>query len=229
MAIGVCLAGGLVLGAAMTFAPSLGSARPTPSAIHYVEAALGDSQVSFPMPTTSPLPAVVLPSATPTSESLMPVSTSAPAEPAASTSPSPSSIAPERSVAAVAEPLPEPSRSAQPHSTPTPARSETAPAPGRPLQSSRPAVPAAVPVPLNGWAPGKLRVGPNDVSVPKLSTGAKVTITVMCSPSTACQMAGSRLVIDPTAAQVSVTWRSPGNSRSKAWTSSRTLSAPGTS
>jgi hypothetical protein len=227
MAIGACLAGGLVLSAAMTFGPSLGSPSSTPSTAHFDEAALSDSQVSFPMPTTTPNPAVAMPSATPTAESLVPVATSASAEAAASTSPSPSSIAPEQLRAEVADPLPEPSRSAQLHSTPSPAGSKTETTSGRPLQSPRPAVPAAVPVPLNGWAPNRLHVGANDVSVPKMSTSAKVTVTIMCSPSAACQMSGSSLMIDPSASQVAVTWRSPGNRRSKAWSTSRTLSAIG--
>lgn len=229
MAIGACLAGGLVLGAVATFAPSLGSANRTPGASNYDEAELGDSQVSFPMPTATPPPAVVVPSAMSTSESLTPVPTSASAEPVTSTSPSPSSVAPKQSAAGVAEAMPEPSRNALPHSTPAPHRSTTALAAGRTVEHSRPAVPAAVPAPLNGWVPSKLRVGPNDVSVPQLSTGAKVAVTVMCSPSAACQMSGSSLVIDPTAAQVAITWRTPGNSRSKAWTASRTLSVPATS
>lgn len=229
MAIGACLAGGLVLGAATTFAPSLGSARPTPSASHYDEAALGDSQVSFPMPTATPPPAVVVPSATPTSESLTLGPASASADPVTSTSPEPRSTAPHRSAPTVANPTTEPAWTAQPHAESTPARSATSPSPGRPFQNSRPAVPAAAPVHLNGWVPRQLRVGANDVTAPKLSTGAKVTVTVMCSPSTACQMSGSSLVIDPAAAQVAVTWRSPGNSQSRAWSASRTFSATETS
>jgi hypothetical protein len=50
-----------------------------------------------------------------------------------------------------------------------------------------------------------------------------VRVTVGCSPSSACQVSADQLVIDATAASVTVTWWAPARSGYPSWEVSRGL------
>lgn len=74
-----------------------------------------------------------------------------------------------------------------------------------------------------GWSAPALRVGANDLTVPVLSSGARVQITVACSPSRTCTVSGSDLLVDPAASMVTVTWSAPARAGYRAWRVSRAL------
>jgi hypothetical protein len=74
-----------------------------------------------------------------------------------------------------------------------------------------------------GWSAPALRVGANDVRPPSLTSGARVQVLVACSPSRACVVSGSDLVIDPAAESVTVTWSAPARAGYRAWSVSRGL------
>jgi hypothetical protein len=74
-----------------------------------------------------------------------------------------------------------------------------------------------------GWSAPVLQVGVNHVRPPLLTSGAAVQVTVACSPSSACIVSGSDLLIDPTAASVTVTWSAPARTGYRAWSVSRAL------
>jgi hypothetical protein len=59
------------------------------------------------------------------------------------------------------------------------------------------------------------------VRPPSLTSGASVQVTVACSPSRACLVSGSDLVIDPSAESVTVTWSASARSGYRAWSVSR--------
>lgn len=225
-AIGACLLGGVVLGAATTVMPSLGSATTTSRASLGDQAALGDSKVTFPLPTPTPTEIASLPS-TPRSRVLAP--TRAWTDPTASTPPSWSPTPPHPTASAATRMPTPPPGAVQQQSKAAPGRHATSQSSGRSIQNSRPALPAPSAAPLRGWVPPQLHVGSNDIASPTLSTGVQATATVMCSPRAACLMSGTVLDIDPIADRVTVTWHSPGNGQTRIWSTSKTLTAAGNS
>lgn len=201
MALGACLAGGLVVGFVTVISPSVGVSDPSPEAAAaspaYSEAELGDVQVTFPTPSmrvATPTSAATPPDAEPSA----PLSTTAPTS--ASTPPSP---APKATPTAA--------------HTSTPTRSTPPPAQAPRPKAIAPAVQRSAPHPLHGWKPPNLGVGVTDISAPALSSGARVHVTVMCTPSSACSAAGSSLKIAPDASTVSVTWSVPPDAKWDSW------------
>ena len=74
--------------------------------------------------------------------------------------------------------------------------------------------------------PAGLGVGETNIAAPKLSSGARADVTVMCTPSAACSAAGSFVTITPEASMVSVTWSAPARNNWRSWTVSRSYKAP---
>lgn len=229
MALGACLAGGLVVGAAMVIGPGVGVTDPSPEAAAsspaYSEAELGDVQVTFPTPSMR----VATPSSAGTpldARPSAPLSTTAPTS--ASTPPSPTPKA---------TPAPSPvsnDASSRDRTKPTAAHTSTPTRPTPPSARSprpkaiAPAARRSAPHPLHGWKPPHLGVGVTDISAPALSSGALVHVTVMCSPSSACAASGNSLTITSEATQVSATWSSPSVAHWRAWMKSSGFHAAAT-
>lgn len=219
MALGACLAGGLVVGVATVFSSSVGSTDPgqdsAASSPAYSEAELGDVQVTFPTPTMSldaptsaPNPSLAPPSSPlPTATSTI---ASAPPSPAPRATPTAS-----RATKAA-------SRSGKPE--PIATHTSTPEIPTQPLvprpKTNAASVHRSKPQPLHHWMPPHLGVGVTDISAPALSSGGRVHVTVMCTPSTACDVNGSALMINSEATRVSVTWSAQFVDRWRAWTAS---------
>jgi hypothetical protein len=72
------------------------------------------------------------------------------------------------------------------------------------------------------WSAPALHAGSNTITVPHLTSGANVTVTVGCSPSAGCALAGSTLDIAE-GTRVTVTWSAPSRPGFTAWTVSRAL------
>lgn len=224
LTIAAMLAGGLALGIITTLAPAPAltsePAAPLPSTSpSWSDDGLGDQVISYP---TSPAP---------TGTTSIATVTPAPSTPAPFPSQAATTATPRSSN--VATPGTTPSRVARPDSRPTP-RATTGPAPtaatGRPSPqasprpSSRPARNSARPaVVRGGWAAPVLRVGVNDLAVPVLSSGARVQVTVACSPSRACVVSGGDLLVDPAVSSVTVTWSAPARAGYRAWRVSRAM------
>lgn len=225
---GAMLAGGLALGIITTLAPApaLTSDSPAPlpsTSTSWSDADLGDQAISYP---TSPVP---------TGTTAMATATPAPSTPAPFPTQAATTATPRSSNGAT--PGATPSPVARPDSRPTsPATSAPAPALATdrpsvrpsprpsPRPSSRPARNSASPaVVRGGWAAPVLRVGLNDLAVPVLSSGAQVQVTVACSPSRACVVSGSDLLVDPAVASVTVTWSAPARAGYRAWRVSRAM------
>jgi hypothetical protein len=83
------------------------------------------------------------------------------------------------------------------------------------------------PQPLDGWQAPDLGVGVTNVGAPRLSSGRRAAVTVMCTPSSACDGAGSSLTITPEASSVSVTWNAPEQGKWRSWSLTRVYGAPG--
>ena len=228
MALGACLAGGLVLGIAGTLSPSIAvagaPAQPTNSASTYSAAELGDAQSTFASdsPTSSPSPSA------PASSSSIPFSDSASTSGGDFSSPTPSTIAASaranasqgtaRANQTTARPLGKP-RAEEPIAAPTPQVKTT------PSRAPRPTIKLTKPEPSGGWSTPQLAVGVVNIAPPKLTSGERPSMTVMCSPSIACVATGSSLSIGPDAQRVTVTWSSPNGGHWTAWTASSTYSA----
>lgn len=156
---------------------------------------LGDAAITYPAPTFSAVPVPV------------PVATVVPMPP---TPPAPTPLSSHPST---------PSLSATPAlGTPEPRTSRV---PSR-VPSAKPRALAAT-RPVGGWAPPRLRVGPIRLSLPTLTSGAKVSLTIGCVPSTACTVTGDVLTIDAAATSVMFTWTAPGTATHTAWQASRSL------
>lgn len=229
MACGAMLAGGAVFGVITTLAPAVSlptasAAIPAPTPL-VTTGGLGDEEITYPASATPKLsawptpiaadPAEMSPSATP-SPTPTPASPSAttPARPTAeaSTSPAAKTKRPVRTGSGVTSP-PASTRAPRPRATPTPTRravQTTAPAPRRTTF-------------LGGWQAPSLQVGANTIVVPRLTSRAKVRVTVGCSPSSACHVTGDQLVIEPSATTVTVTWWAPANGGYPSWQVSRGL------
>lgn len=168
-------------------------------------------------PLPEPTPTATTPIATPTA-----VPTSVPVtQPAASSTPIATPTVTPAAAAATAAPAPRASARPKPRRTsaPTPGRSFSAPAPApRPRPRATPVRAATT----SGWAAQSLQVGANTISVPRLTSGAAVSVTVGCSPSAGCAMTGSTLTISD-GTSVTVTWSAPARSGYTAWSVSRGL------
>jgi hypothetical protein len=219
MAIGVCLAGGLVLGVAGTIGSGVaaGAAQPSSSPSTTSAAAdLGDSEITFTSPSASLTQPTTIAAQTPT-----PTPT-----PTASPSPRPAD--------ATAEPKP---RSSQPTPRATTSASTTPPR----LKPSSPAEPPANafnspkkpepiirkdPSPRGSWKPPTLGIGVVNIGAPRLTSGARPDVAVLCIPSTSCAAQGSSLTISAEADTVVVTWAAPASRNWRAWHADSVFSPP---
>ena len=64
------------------------------------------------------------------------------------------------------------------------------------------------------------------IAPPLLTSGVIPFVTVMCSPSRACNLAGDTLTITEGAQQVTVEWHAPADDGWRAWNAARTFNAP---
>ena len=223
MALGACMAGGLVLGVAGMVSPSLAATNAPATAGESNEArvseGLGDAQVSFPDTSTSPKASVAAPpiDVVHSVEPQAVVSIGPSAEPSSS-APSPTHLS-----------APAATTAATPRATRSPEADRAKSIPKRPnvgtpfTKTSAPPEPTtkqAVTEVLDGWTAAHLAVGLIDIKPPRLSSKADVNVTVMCSPSTSCVAAGNSLTISQDAQRVTVTWNAPGRGLWRAWSAS---------
>lgn len=239
MALGACLAGGLVVGAAAAIGPAVSASsappEPAPSSQTVSPADLGDADVSFPSPTTSSRPTSAAPPPAPSPSAVWPGSTvSSPPRPdhedfiprpTADISATPSATATARAPEPTPVPTPAPTQS------PTPRPTRTTPARGNPMTTGEApghanVVARSTPKPLGSWHAPRLGVGVTNIGAPRLSSGQRADVAVMCTPSTACSASGSSLTITPDASSVSVTWRTPASGKWHSWAVTRAYSAP---
>lgn len=239
LALGACIVAGLGFGVVTTAVAGVAGSAPapaaTPSGSSPVDAAgLGDEVATYPLPVASS-PTVTTPP-----------STAVPGPTLRLTPP------PTLSASAVA-PTPTPTVSTVPATatTATPTVTHTQPArvttvdkghPPRTLPSMAPSAPwhatsahpspaspsqsPGVTRPTGGWHPPALGVGAHDVTPPQLTSGADVGMVLLCSPSTACDLAGGTLTIGPNATSVSVSWSAPAARGHRAWQASTEWYAP---
>ncbi|MDO8731934.1 MAG: hypothetical protein Q7L55_05090 [Actinomycetota bacterium] len=222
MALGACLAGGLVVGAATVISPSIGVINPTPEAAAlspaYSEAELGDIQVTYPTPSmrvATPMSAATPPDAQPNAplSTTAPTSASTPTLPAPKATPTASQVTKDPSSRDRTKPTAT--------KTSTPTRPTLPPTQAPKPTAIAPAVQGSATHPLHDWKLPHLGIGVTDISAPTLSSGARVHVTVMCSPSSACNASGTSLAISPEATHVSVTWSAPADSKWPAWSLTR--------
>ena len=159
---------------------------------------LGDAAITYPAPTFSAPP--------------LPVATAVPKPPTPTPPTSPA-------------PTPLPSHPSTPSSSATPALETPTPRTSRVPSRAPSAKPRALAAtrPIDGWAPPHVRVGPVRLPLPTLTSGAKVSLTIGCVPSTACTVTGDVLTIDPEATSVMLTWTAPGTATHTAWQASKSL------
>lgn len=227
MACGAMLAGGAVFGVITTLAPAVSlptatGTTPNPTATA-TAGGLGDEEITYPAspaPVVSAWPTPIASGPAEMSPSAAPSPT--PASPSATTTARPLAESAASPAAKTQRPLPTgsgamaPSASARaprPRATPTPTRrvaQTPAPAPRRTTF-------------VGGWQAPSLRVGANTIVLPRLTSRAKVRVTVGCSPSSACHVTGDQLVIGPSATAVTVTWWAPANGGYPSWQVSRGL------
>ena len=213
MAVGACLAGGLVLGVAGAVgsgvAASAAQTEPSPPTTSPKED-LGDSEVTFPSPSQTHAAATPIATAiptqvpTPTPKASLAPAESTPSPTAPPTPPGPLSRA--ESMTPVQQPRPEPtkmSESPRPRALRAPARPEAAP---RKVQSPR-----------GSWQPPTLGIGVVNIGAPRLASGARPAVAVLCIPSTSCSAQGSSLTITAEADTVVVTWTAPASREWRAW------------
>ena len=229
MALGACMAGGLVLGVAGMVSPSLAATGTPVAAVdpHEGQAStvLGDAQVSFPEISASPEASM----AASTFGVVHPVESQA----VASVSPSvePSNTAPSPSGASI----PATTTAETPRTTRSPEARPVRSIPKQP-EIGTPLTKASAPTELrmqraatevlDGWSAPHLAVGPIDISPPRLTSKAKVNVTVMCSPSASCAAAGNSLTISQDAQRVTVTWNAPTQDRWREWSASAAYTRP---
>lgn len=208
MAVGACLAGGIVLGVAGVIGSSVAAgahqleASPTTTS---PAGALGDSAITFPAPSETSATAnpradalsTELP--TPIPSATTPASTPRPK----ATTPDPSTSA--KASAPTQRPRPEPKKSTSPQAQSSSA--STAPEPTtRKVQSPR-----------GSWQPPTLGIGVVNIGAPRLASGARPDVAVLCIPSTSCSAQGSSLTITAQADTVVVTWTAPASREWRAW------------
>ena len=123
-------------------------------------------------------------------------------------------------------PSPTPARTAAPRPTPTPTPSTTPdprPAPAASPSASRPRRPAIRRTTVrNNWQAPVLQAGAATLTVPRLTSGATVSVTVACAPRSGCTIAGSQLQV-ATGTSVTLTWTAPARPGYTAWRTSRVL------
>lgn len=136
---------------------------------------------------------------------------------------------------------PTPSKSAQAASSPSandqdgegdPATAARRPATREPARATPPTTraptePRPAPVPRrtavkSSWHRPALRVGTTSITRPRLTSGARVSVTVACAPGAGCSMSGSQLTVSP-GTSVTVTWSAPARRGYTAWRTSRVL------
>ena len=212
MALVACVAGGLVLGIAGMVSPTSAATPPAPSRATPASSAavvdLGDALVSYPLstppvgeatggvPVASASPGVSLPSTVGTPPA-SPSMSAIPAPSPASTRPTPPATPPARANATDGE-----------------------------ARSIKPRTRARTPDEIGGWVAPRLRLGDTSIAPPLLTSGVIPFVTVMCSPSSACNLAGDTLTITDGAQQVSVAWDAPADDGWRAWNATRTYNAP---
>lgn len=225
------LVGGAVFGIVTSLAPTATVTDPTPApsaSTSWSDAELGDQVTTYPSSSSS---LTATPSAAPATASEVAPQTPTPSV-SSTPSPSPSLTESAPSSSALpstttkttpqATPRTTPRATARPTTSPRPAQARTEPPAARPTpRAPRPTTRAAAP--RSGWSAPVLLVGVNDVRPPSLTSGARVQVTVACSPSRACTVSGSDLTIDPAAESVTVTWSAPARARYRAWSVSRGL------
>ena len=226
------LVGGAVFGILTSLAPTATVTDPTPTpsaSTSWSDAELGDQVTTYPSsgsasPTTasSNTPA---PASEPALQTPTPTMSSTPSTSASLTEPAPSSSALPSTTTRItpqATPRSTPRATARPTTSPRPARTATRLPAARPTpRAPRPTTKASGP--RGGWSAPVLLAGVNDVRPPSLTSGARVQVTVACSPSRACIVSGSDLTIDPAAESVTVTWSAPARAGYRAWSVSRGL------
>lgn len=222
MACGAMLVGGVAFGVITTLAPRSSVADSSPSsspAATWSDVELGDRVSTYstgsPAAMSSPTPSAITLTATP---SALPAATAS--TPAAGTSPVPTAEPSAAGSSAPAPVTPRPAPPATPRATTAPRPIPTATHRPNPRPTPHTAKPAVV---RGGWSAPTIQVGVNDLRPPSLSSGASVQVTVGCSPSRACIVSGSNLVIDPAASSVTVTWSAPAGAGYRAWSVARAL------
>jgi len=208
MAVDACLAGGLVLGVAGAVGSgvAVGAAQPEASPTPTSPAdALGDIEITFPSPSAPPI-------------SVDPGAIASPAP-----RPTPSASVPPRESTPVPEVIPEdpaPRRaSAAPNRSPRPPASKpAAPQPPAVRPTARPEPsPIKKQSPRGNWQPPALGIGVTNIGAPRLASGARAEVTVLCIPSVACSPQGSSLTITAEAETAVVTWSAPASRGWQAW------------
>ena len=207
LALGACLAGGLVLGVASVIGSGVaaGAAQPetSPTATPPV-VALGDAEITFPSPQVPPISSDPGPVASPSHTTPSPLK--APTE----SIPSPEAATPDPSTGTktsppTQRPRPEPKNSTSPRAQPSSASTGPEPEP-RKAQSPR-----------GSWQPPALGIGVVNIGAPRLASGARPDVAVLCIPSTSCSAQGSSLTITAQADTVVVTWTAPASRGWRAW------------
>lgn len=190
---------------------------------------------SSPMPTTvqqagsGERPPVATPAPSTTRLDPLAASPTPPTAPALTKTPATAAAARPPSAAQPARSTPGPAGTSRPSGTPAPISSPKA----SPRPTTPPAPPpAATPKPsqkattrvAGNWSPPPLTVGTVLLSRPTLTSKATATVTVACTPRSACQVNGSELTIEP-GADVTVTWSAPATPTHKAWSRAITLNS----
>lgn len=195
-----------------------GAARPD---------APGVSAVAPAMVAAAPLPPAVVAEVDDRASTSPPVTPSASAQ--ANGTPAPTLPLPPTSFPAPKPSPPEraprePARTASPHAT----RAPSPPAPARTAPAAS-ATPPRPPTPTprrtatrNPWHAPTLAVGTTAITRPRLTSGARVSVTVACSPGAGCSMTGSQLHV-AAGTSVTVTWSAPSRPGYTAWRTSRVL------
>lgn len=222
MAGAAMLVGGVAFGVITTFTPRPSVAGSSPSSspsATWSDVELGDRVSTYatgsPTPTSSPTPSASTSTASQPASPLPSAST-----PASGTTQTPAAEPSATRPSAPAHATPRPTPTATPRATTAPQPIPTATHRPNPLPARHTAKPVEV---RRGWSAPTIQVGVNDLRPPSLNSGAVVHVTVACSPSRACIVSGSDLVIDPAASSVTVTWSAPARAGYRAWSVARAL------
>lgn len=177
---------------------------------------LSQTQTSAPADSVDSVEAASSALATEPAEPEMPTPTALPTSPSPiASSPTPSASTPattsrraddrrgESSAGSTRKPTP---RDTTP---PSPAPPRSAPAPRRTVVKS-------------SWQPPRLHVGVTSITRPRLSSGARVSVTVACAPGAGCSMSGTQLQV-AAGTSVTVTWSAPARPGYTAWRTSRVM------
>ena len=224
MATAACIVGGAAFGVVTSIATAAQQQDQTLSTAA-ASSELGDEVVSFPLPISSAAPSSSMPSLGSTPDPAIPVD-------AADLEPTPTvTVTITATPSDPSLPTPRPTNRPSTNASGTDSardRVSNSPSPRPSTQQTRPVVPASPKPkptraastqapeakpnvvretkPRSGWRPPALQVGNNDISAPRLTSGADVGTFVACGPSTACSVSGNVLFISPEATSVTVTW-----------------------